>query len=377
MTDLEYFLTRQFLRIFYFLFKIFPVQKNKVLFATPRNDVLQGNLHAIYRQLKKDRPELRSVFLLDTYGYSLAAKIGYLFKLVGGLYHVQTSSYVILDNAYLPVHLFPHKEETTVIQTWHACGAFKKFGRSTMGLPHGIKSPEIHFLHRYYDYAIATSQHVVDAYSEAFGLPHNKVIPIGAPRTDFFFDQEAMEKQRQKVKRDFPQIEGKKILLYAPTFRGRGKEKHSRFPLNTRQFVKSLGEEYLLMIKPHPHTPMTGVDTSEERVVLVADDYPLNALFTVVDLLITDYSSVIFEYALLGKPMVFYAYDLKEYEANSAFYQDYAAFVPGPVAGNQKELVETIKGEDFKAYDVEAFAKKYFDQRDGHATRRFIHYFFS
>jgi CDP-ribitol ribitolphosphotransferase len=284
---------------------------------------------------------------------------------------------VILDNAYLPVHLFKHKEATTVIQTWHASGAFKKFGRSTIGLPDGIKSPETHFLHKYYDYAICTAQRVVPCYSEAFGLPPSRVLPLGAPRTDFFFNERAMEKQRQKVFKDFPHIQGKRVLLYAPTFRGRGRERHSRFPLEPVPLLAGLGEDTVLMIKPHPHTPMTGVDTTLPQLVLVPDDYPLHALLTAVDVLITDYSSVIFEFALLGKPMVFFAHDFKEYQANSAFYWDYRAFVPGPIATTQGELVRILQEEGWKDYDTTAFAHNYFDQLDGQATRRFVQHFFS
>lgn len=377
MTDLEYFLTRNFLRIFYYIVKWFPVRKHKVVFATPRNDVLQGNLHAIYRALQKEKPQYRCIFLLDTYGYSLPEKIKYLFKLIGGLYHVQTAAYVILDNAYLPVHLFKNKEDTLVIQTWHACGAFKKFGRSTLGLNDGLRGPEIHFLHKHYDYAICTSQKVVPYYSDAFGLSPNRVIPMGVPRTDFFFDAKAMDQQRKKVWDTFPQIQGKKVLLYAPTFRGRGKEKHSRFPLEPRSLLNNLGEDWVLLIKPHPHTPMTGVDLSVEGLIMVKDETPLNALFTAVDVLVTDYSSVIFEFALLNKPMVFYAYDLKEYQTNSAFYEPYESFVPGPIAKNQQELERLIRDEAWSTYDVEAFAKTNFDYLDGKSTERFLQYFFS
>ncbi|MBF7096143.1 CDP-glycerol glycerophosphotransferase family protein [Alkalibacter mobilis] len=375
MTGTEYVLTKMFLRFFYILFKPLMVNERKILFATPRNDVLQGNLKYINDEIKRQGLNYKSVFLIDSYGYSFFEKIRYLFKLVRGLYHVQTSGIVFLDNAYLPVHLFPHKKATKVIQTWHACGSFKKFGRSTLGLKDGIKGVEADFLHKYYDYAVCTSQSVAWDYSQAFGVPLENVIPIGAPRTDFFFDEKKVEKQRKKVLKDFPDIKNKKVILYAPTFRGRGKDKHSVFPIDTGKFLKELGDEYILLVKPHPHAIMKNLEKNGENILIVPSKYPLNGLLTATDVLLTDYSSAIFEFALLNKPMVFFPYDLEEYEQNSAFYKDYKTFVPGPIAYKEEDLMRIIKNEEWKDYDIDKFARENFDHLDGKSSERLVNKF--
>ncbi|NTW73152.1 MAG: CDP-glycerol--glycerophosphate glycerophosphotransferase [Eubacteriaceae bacterium] len=289
-----------------------------------------------------------------------------------------------MDNAYLPVHILKHKKKTKVIQTWHACSAFKKFGLSTLGLEDGIKSGERDFIHKNYDYAITTSHRVIAPYAEAFGMEPEKIIPLGVPRTDYFFDVAEMQKQKDKIYSNYPMLKNKKTILYAPTFRGRGKDKYTEFSLDAEKFLDALEEEYVLLIKPHPHAKIRdaeGIMESKKdpergsNVVVFPGDYPLNALFCVADLLITDYSSVIFEFALLNKPMVFYPYDLQEYTESSSFYVDYTKFVPGPIAMTQAELTTEINEKAWLNYDIHKFAQENFDSLDGQASRRFVERF--
>ncbi|MFZ7119663.1 MAG: CDP-glycerol glycerophosphotransferase family protein, partial [Eubacteriaceae bacterium] len=306
MNKLELLLVRIVLNIMYLLFCIFPVNKKKIVFASPRNDTIQGNIKYIYDEILNQGLDYKCVLLYDKYGYSFIAKVKYFFLLVLRTYHFATARYLILDNAYLPVHIIKHRKKTKVIQTWHACGAFKKFGLSTIYLKDGIKGNEVKFLHKNYDIAITSSKNHILHYAQAFGMNKEEILPIGVPRTDFFFNKEKLEKERNEIYADFPQFKDKKIILYAPTFRGRGRDKYIGFPLDIDKLKKELYPEYFLIIKSHPHVEIKdSILYDKEFMILIWNKYSLNSLFTVADMLITDYSSGIYEFALLNKPMIF------------------------------------------------------------------------
>src|SRR5665647_1801971 len=110
-----------------------------------------------------------------------------MLRLVRGMYHVSTAQLVVVDNAFLPVHLAPHRRGTTVVQVWHAVGALKRFGFDAP-----LAEPERTFLHRYYDSVIVSAEAVREPWSTAFRTPIERVAALGTPRTDFFFDSAAM-----------------------------------------------------------------------------------------------------------------------------------------------------------------------------------------
>ena len=102
----------------------------------------------------------------------------------------------------------------------------------------------------------------------------------------------------------------------------------------------------------------------------MSDDDELNDLLFVTDLLVTDYSSVVFEASLLNIPMMFYAFDLYDYISSRDFYYDFEGFVPGKIVFSQRELVECIEEKDFEAQKVEGFKNKFFDHLDGKSSQR-------
>ena len=112
------------------------------------------------------------------------------------MYYLRTSGLVIVDNAWLPVHVAPHRAGTTVVQVWHAAGALKRFGADTLG---GLEEPEATFLHRHYDYAIASGEAGRGPWSRALRTPLERVLPLGTPRTDLFYDEAALAAAKARV----------------------------------------------------------------------------------------------------------------------------------------------------------------------------------
>src|SRR4029077_19364057 len=141
-------------------------------------------------------PELEVVLLLEPYSYGLRGKLAYVVRVVRGLYLLHTARLFVVDNAYLPIHIGPHKRATTVVQVWHAAGALKRFGVDTTT---PLAEPERTFLHRYYDAVVVGGEWVRRPYAAALRTPIDKVIALGSPRTDPFADASAMAAARADV----------------------------------------------------------------------------------------------------------------------------------------------------------------------------------
>ena len=234
-------------------------------------------------------------------------------RLVRGMALIRTSRYVIVDNAYLPIHVAPHPERTTIIQVWHATGALKRFGVDTV---QPLTEPEATFLHRFYDRVVTSGEASREPWSAALRTPIDHVLAIGTPRTDAFFEEATMAAVRARLMAAHPTLSGRRIVLYAPTFRGRGRHKQVAGSLDAAALRAALPPSYALVLKTHPNLDARGESTVGYDVV--ADPASeLNDLLIIADILVTDYSSSIFEWALLRRPLVLLVDDLETYRARS------------------------------------------------------------
>ena len=223
MSRLEHALASVALRILGLVFDRLPIRRRVVL-ATARVARLEGNLAYLDAEIRRTRPGVELVTLLEPYSYGLLGKLAYLARLVRGTYLLRTSSLFVVDNAYLPVHVAPHRARTTVVQVWHAVGALKRFGADTTT---GLAEPERSFLHRHYDYVVCAGEESRRPYAAALRTPVERVLPLGVARTDMFFDPGALAAARERVLAAYPALRGGRVVLYAPTFRGRGRAKRA------------------------------------------------------------------------------------------------------------------------------------------------------
>lgn len=344
-----------------------PVVKNRVTILSGRRDEISGNLEFVYNILKED-PNIEFEFLLfsDPAGHNKVRNIVKFFELYA------TSRVVLVDDYFRLLNVVPKREETKLIQLWHACGAFKTFGFTRMGKKGGPKQTDTN--HRMYDYAIVSGQEIAKHYAEGFGIPESHVVATGVPRTDIFMSPSYAEKVRADFYEKHPQLKDKKIMLVAPTFRGNG-QMSAYYPvnkLNLLDIYNSTGGEYALIVKLHPFCKER-FDVPEELsdyIIDCSDDAELNDLLFVSDLVVTDYSSVVFEASLLDIPMLFYVFDLYEYISTRDFYYDFEGFVPGKIVFSEKELVEAIINKDFEHEKVAGFKTKFFDEFDGKSSER-------
>lgn len=346
----------KFAKIIMKVIRKLPV-KNRVFFMNIRSDgELEGNAKALEPYIKAKKVICSK---------RLPHKLFYKLKMY---YYTFTSKVIICDDYNRYLRVFPLKPEQRVIQLWHACGAFKKFGLNGTTLPKKVDLAT----HVQYNVVCVSSEAVRPIYAESFGISPAKVKALGCPRTDKFFDSGYISGVSEKIFARYPQLKGKEIIIYAPTFRDKvpGHDRSYFAPeLDFKKLSRSLNENQMFIICPHPLMKNSIVDKSYKNIMVIRD-FSTNDMMLVSDLMLTDYSSVIFEYALLKKPIAFFCYDLPKYERG--FYLDYSCDLPGKLLTNQNELFKFIASDDRKKTDdsYDEFIKKYMSACDGKSCER-------
>lgn len=368
MGRVEYLLTSAVLRFVGALANLLPIHPRRVVLATARVPVLEGNLAHIHDAIRRHHPDREIVLLLEPYSYGFVGKVGYLLRLVRGMVHLRTASLFVVDNAYLPVHVAPHRRGTTVVQVWHAVGALKRFGLDAHTPP---ADPERRFLHRHYDAVVCTAERSRAPWAAAFGIAVERVLPLGTPRTDFFADAGAMAATRQRVLARYPVLRGRRVVLYAPTFRGRGAAKHDAGFLDGVALRAALPDDHVLVLKSHPN--LDPAATSTAGFDLVVDPVvEINELLTATDVLVTDYSSSIFEWALLRRPLVLLVPDLEDYERDPGMYLDYRTEMIGEQVRDTAGVAAAVRTARVDEAAWDAFIAANLGAADGHASDRFV-----
>lgn len=352
-----------------------PVQENKVLFLEMRFTKLSNSFELIYKALEESGEyDLKCSYVQFNFirGREFTQRVNEMLK------ELATAKYVFVDDASLILSSIPLRKETVAINLWHACGAFKKFGRSTAELKFGSSAAT---LDKYPNYGNLThvtvsSPEVIWAYEEAMHLPKGIVKATGVSRTDQFYDKEFVESRKQKLYEIMPEAKDKKVILYAPTFRGHVATASSPDRIDFERFCRELGNEYVIVCKHHPFVKNPPIIPEElQHFARDLTKYlSIEDLLCCADICISDYSSLVFEYSLFEKPMIFYAYDYDNYCDWRGFYYDYSEFTPGPVVQTEDELLNSIKNIDtqFVKQKVIDFKEKFMGSCDGHATERII-----
>ncbi|GIN69645.1 hypothetical protein J14TS2_01200 [Bacillus sp. J14TS2] len=140
--------------------------------------------------------------------------------------------------------------------------------------------------------------------------------------------------------------------------------------------MDSLGETHALLVHLHPYMRGKFVLEGEGFAYQVKDAFSIQELLALSDLLITDYSTVFFDYSLLGRPMIFYPYDLEEYIRSRDFYYSYEDMIPGPMAADTETLIQLIQNQGGAEDDIAQFRNHFFDHQDGHSAKRIAQHIF-
>lgn len=357
-------------KLFYFLFCLLPIQKNKVVFASDSRRELSGNFFFVYEEILNRNMKLNIKFLFNE---RIGTKRS-LNNLVSTAYHFATSKIILLDDFYPMIYPLKIRDRADLIQIWHAAGAFKTFGFSRLGRPGGPSPSSLN--HRNYTKAAVSSEGIRSNYAEGFGISEDKVYATGIPRADIFFDEEYKSYVKSSLYEKYPVLKEKKVILFAPTFRGNG-QSSAHYPyeyLEMQKLYENLSDDYVFLLKIHPFVKnKISIPYEYSDFFIDFSEYrEINDLLLVTDLLITDYSSVCFEFALLNKPMLFFAFDVEEYIATRDFYYDFFDFIPGPLLRSTDEIVEAIYTENFEMEKIPPFVKYFFGDTIGKASKNVV-----
>lgn len=353
------FLQNVILPAVYFLFKtVYRKKPELIVFADAHHNEIPYSMQRIHAELEKKGYKITDVFE----DYSQMSFIGSSLSAVRFMKTYAKAKVIFICDNFLPVASCRKRKETTVVQLWHSCGLLKKMGYDTTeDIPAGYKGN----VYRNYDLLTVSAPALEEVFAKATRLDRSIVKALGVSRSDIFFDEEWHKECVSDFYEQYPEAKDKKIILWAPTFRGNAHNPHLEGAEAIKALESSLPDDYLVITKVHPHM--------ETKYRLSSCPIPTERLLPVTDLLITDYSSVFFDFLFFGRPAVLFAPDLEEYEKKRGFYVEYSSLCPH-IATDGKDLVRAvlsaIKGAD--ASHLEKLREYHISGCDGSSTERII-----
>ena len=346
------------LGILYAILKIFPTQKHKVLFLSRQADELSLDFAMLKTELEKQDPQVKIVAICNRLDDSKNGVVGFGLDTLRSMYHLATSQVCVLDAYWPAVSILKHKKSLTVIQMWHALGKIKKSGYQTLDKTSGrsAKTAELLAMHRNYDIIIAGGKAWNPYYCASFDTTEDKLLNIGLPRIDHLLA--TAEDNRKKVFAAYPELTEKKIILYAPTFR-RNIELQWEPLLDYIDFDK-----YVLIIKGHPNQKIT----CDHPGVMMCPDVKAVDLLAVCDYLITDYSAIAVEGAILNVKTYYYLYDYEAYTEHNGINVSPFDSMPGCAFREAKPMMESLMSGAYPQEVLDAYRKTYLPENLGTST---------
>ncbi|MBQ6264680.1 MAG: CDP-glycerol glycerophosphotransferase family protein [Clostridia bacterium] len=353
--------------LFFHLGRFLPHRENLVALVSPHNASLNDSLGEIKRALE----EKGGYCFLTVSGADIRSQksFSHLIRFfVINPVRLARAKYIFLNDNFMPMAYLHFRKGTVITQLWHGEGALKKMCLA-LNLPDDVVRLEKK-VYRNYTYVIVSSEPIVPLWAQAFDKEEKDVLPLGSPRTDAFFRPFDYEKNRAEFDSLFPECKGKKLVLYAPTFRDSSEQDKSILEhFDTEKFNSRYADEYSLLIRLHPQVHSVNDISGAVNVT----DYPdIIKLLHLTDVLITDYSSVFMDYVLLDKPCIFYPYDYEEYIKSRELFTDYFENVPGPVTGTFEGLLQALDSPQVDPDRYRVFKKYHLGSCDGSSAKRVI-----
>lgn len=285
----------------------------------------------------------------------------------------------IVTNVKMP-DWFLRREGQTVVQTWHGT-PLKKIGADLLGTPKANRAYIANLPHmsRQWDFLVSPNTFSTPIMRNAFSC-EAEILESGYPRNDVFHAPDR-DVRAKRVRQALGLPEGKRVVLYAPTWRDDQRYGGKRFKLDLQidlpALREELGEDYVLLFRKHPKV-LDSIPGAGQGFVWDVTKYPdIADLYLIADVLVTDYSSAFFDFAHSGRPMLFYTYDLEHYrDTLRGFYFDLGEKAPGPLLKTSEELIAALKDLDGIVEEYreryEEFVRDFCDPSDGRATVRVV-----
>lgn len=357
----------------YPLLRLLPLNRKKAVYYSYWGEQYADSPKVLYECVRKEKEDFKNIWILNDTDLPIEGNgIKVKKNSLKYWYHLATAKYFV-QNTNMPVRYEKRKKQLE-IQTFH--GTFMK----TMGFdtPEFKYETDPHKINEFqkkvnnWDYITIPSDYMKNKAREAF---KSRAVPIktGIPRNDKIF--EALNKTNSiKDKLNIPH--GKKIALYAPTWR---ESKTSDINMDIDYMQKKLGDDYVLLVRVHYMVSNNMRIRKNFPFAIDVSSYPsIEELYAISDILLTDYSSVMFDYAYLKRPMIFYAYDLEKYlYGERGVYLDYEDIVPGPVVRTTQGIVDKLLDSDNLTERYKLKYEQFYDEfcqygRDGDSARKTI-----
>lgn len=355
---------RGFLNLIYALFKLLPV-RDKITLISRQSDFPSEDFLMLKAEIEKQSPKTEVKILSKKLRKSPGALISYIGHIFVQMYHIATSKTVVLDSYCIAVSVLKQRRSLRVVQIWHAMGALKRVGLSILGEEEGSnpKLAKAMRMHRNYTHVLASGKACVKPFAEAFGCDEKSIVIGSLPRVDRLMSEEIKQRTIDKIFDIYQELKqakdcNKKIIVYAPTFR-----KHKDISAETEDLINTISsEDRIIVIKKHP---LMKLCIEDRPGVIIDDTFSTEEMLYIADYVIADYSAIVFEAALLNKPMCFYAFDLDEYMASRSFYLDYEKDMPGAICKDVDEVETVLKDFCFDLEAVKNFAHNYVEKTEG------------
>ncbi|MEC0106173.1 CDP-glycerol glycerophosphotransferase family protein [Paenibacillus taichungensis] len=366
---------------------LIPIRKRLILFESNMGKNYSGNPKYIYEEMisKGSSKDYLFVWVVDDLNISIPGPCIKVRKMrIKYLYFAARAQTWIFDSRQ-PALLVKRKNNI-FIQTWHGTPLKKlALDMEVMNIAGNVDieqyKSEFKKQAQDWDYLISQNQYSTEIFKRCFAF-NKSVWEVGYPRNDnliFLNNSEDIN----WIKRNLDIDQDKKIILYAPTWRDDEYDSPGQWKfnlkLNLNRLKEQLGNEYILIIKMHYFVDHNfSLDKNLEGFVRIFKaGHDIQQLYLISDILITDYSSVMFDYSLTRKPMIFFVYDITKYEKElRGFYFDLLKEAPGPIVYNEISLIESVINAEQHAYlyneKYEKFIKKYNHLDDGYASKRVI-----
>jgi CDP-glycerol glycerophosphotransferase len=349
------------------------IQKGVVLFDSFNGKVIGDNPLDIFLELQKVRPDLKFYWTVGANTKAPAGSVGVRFESKQWLDLLASAEYIVA-NTSLPWY-FRKTADQTYLQTWHGT----PLKRLVHDIPPGsLTKSYLDTMDREaaaWDYLISPSPFCSEVLPRAFGYT-GKVLETGYPRNDRLTTHTAAD--RQKIRESLGVTDSKTVLiLYAPTWRDYKRTATGNWDLVSylEPDIK-LPEGFQIMFRGHTNTHNVNSSRAAGSSLDVTKYPDVTELYIAADVLITDYSSVMFDFSIMGKPMIFLAPDLERYESERGFYLDFEDTAPGPIVKTEAEVLEILSKlpETAKAFQksYKDWQQTYNSLEDGQATKRVI-----
>ncbi|MGC9539885.1 bifunctional glycosyltransferase/CDP-glycerol:glycerophosphate glycerophosphotransferase [Streptomyces sp. UG1] len=370
------------LRVYHDVYLRMPVRKRLVVFESHLGRQYSDSPRAIYEEMRRQGLDFEAVWSYTGRPQGFPADATLVRRWSLPYLKALARAEFWIDNQSYPLKL-TKRPGTTYIQTWHG-SALKRMGFDEAGwkLKSRAEQAEQQRTLDRFDHFLIRSEHDVRTLAKAFRLREKTLLRVGYPRNDALVQARGAT-ERPPLAAELGIPAGKTALLYAPTFRHHG-DRRFALPFDVERFADEFGDRYVLLVRAHYLNHVVLPPSVRGRVIDVSDHHDVTPLLALADALITDYSSVMFDYALLDRPMLFFPHDYEEYvHEGRGTYFDLLERAPGPVVRTEDELHSTLRESSLEEQAVkyasarERFVADFGEYDEGTAARRIVEEFFT